>query len=211
MDNVHDIVVRYHAHDMPFIIHNRHGQVIVVGKQVGDFFLVRVPCYADHILAGSYIADYRARPCQHEIAQGKNSGQKVMLIYHITIIGAFLVFHLAANVGNGLIHGQVVFQEDEIGVHHAGRRIGIEIQQMAEVFRILPVHFFQNGVAALGFQLVQNVGRVVPIHLRYDFGGKVCIQVFQNISRHMILKFGNGVGRVFPGQMAYRVPAFLRA
>ena len=202
MHDVHDVVVGHHAHDVAFVVHDGHGKIIVVRQKIGHFALVHVIRHGDHALARHGIAHDGPGTRQHQVAQRKHPHQFVVLVHHIGVVGAFLVLHLAADVSDGLVGRHVLFQQDQLGVHDTGRGVGVEVQQVAQLFGIFARQLAQQDVAVFLVQLVQHVGGVVGLHLGDDLGGHVGIQVLQHVHGHAAFQFGQGLGGVLRGHVA---------
>ena len=60
-------------------------------------------------------------------------------------------------------------------------------------------------------QLVEHVGGVVGRHFRDDLGGLVRVKVFEDVDRHLLIKFGQRLGRLVSREMAQQATLFLQA
>ena len=178
----------------------------------GHFLARRVVTHGDHVLIMQGIPQDRPRFRQHEVTEGKYPDQLVVLVHHVGIIGDFhILFHAPPDQRNGFVHRDVLLKQDDLGVHDAARRIGIERQQVAELFGVVAVKVAQEDVAVPFFQLVQNVGGIVGRHLGDDLGGLVGIEVFQNVDGDFLIKLGEGLGRFVGRQMAEQANLLLEA
>ncbi len=114
-------------------------------------------------------------------------------------------------MGYGFIHRKMPLQQDELGIHGAGRGIRIEIEQIAQFLGIFLVQLFQKHVAVLLVQLVQNIGGVVRGHLGDNLGGHIGVQIFQHVHGHIAVQLGQSLGGVLGGHMAQGADLFFQA
>ena len=105
-------------------------------------------------------------------------------------------------MGNRLIHRKSLLQQDQLGVHGAGRGIRVEIEQIAQFLGIFLGQLFQQDVAVLLIQFVQHVGGVVRRHFGDDLGGHVGVQIFQHVHGHVAVQLGQGLGGILRGHVA---------
>ena len=187
---------------MALVVHHGHGQEVVVRQQTGHLALVHVVRHADHALPVHGIAHHGPGPGQHDVPEGEDAEQDVRRVHHITVVGAFLVFHLAADVGYGLIHGHVLFEQDQLDVHDPGGGVRVKVEQVAQLFGIFLVQLAEQDVAVAFVQLVQHVGGVVRLHLGDDLGRHVGVEVLQDVHGHAAVQFGQRFGGVFRGHVA---------
>ncbi len=202
MDDVDDVVVGDHAQQAALVVHHGHGHEVVVAQQVRHLFLVLVEQHRDQALVAHLVLQLVAGPAEHDVAQRKHAHQPVLLVNDVRVVGNFLVLDLGADLRDGLVGGQALVEDDDLGVHDPARGIRVEGHEVADFLGVLGFEAAQQDVAVVLVQFVQHVGRVVGRHLGQDLGGHVGVEVFQQVDAHVLVKLGQGVSGVLGGQVA---------
>ena len=159
-----------------------------------DLFLVDVVAHGDQVLGLDQILEQTAPLGQHQVAQGDHAHQPVLLVHEIGVVRNLLVLDLLANLGHGLVGGQVLVQDDHLGVHDAARGVRVEGQEGLELRTILGGHAAEERPLQVLVQPLQKVCGVVRSHLLDDAGGQPPVQAADERLLVVTVHLGDGIG-----------------
>src|SRR4029079_7519408 len=95
---------------------------------------------------------------------------------------------------NGIVHGGTHIDRQVVGVHPAGGRVFLELQEFDHLLAFLGFHLQQDFGGALFGQVGQQIGGRIGFHLFYDLGGALRIKGLQDCLLDFGLDFLQGSG-----------------
>ena len=114
--DVHDVVYGNNPDKSVLLVHHRQGQVAVLVKLVGNFFLVVQGFYGNNIINHDVFNLGLGVLC-HQLSQGDKTQKFLVLVFHITGIDRFLGHADLLDVFQGLTHCPFGFQVHILGSH----------------------------------------------------------------------------------------------
>ena len=114
-------------------------------------------------------------------------------------------------MSDGVVHGHIGLDEDNLGIHHPGGSVGIEGQQGPQFQRVFGRQVVEEHIAVPFIHFVQHIHGIVRPHFGQDAGGIVGVQIFQHIAGHRTVKLGQSFGRFFDGHMFEHAHLLLKA
>ena len=180
-DDVDDVIDGDDTEHTTVYVGDRHGQQVVAGHDLGDFFLVGIGFDADRV-GNHHVADHASRRGRDQAADRNDAAQGTHLIDHVQVEDRLVVVGPGAQRFDGLLGRHLRVEGDEVGHHDpAGAGLGVELGLLELRARLLREQvddrlapFFRDPLDQLeqvvDLQAVEHPGQPLVVDRLEDFG-----------------------------------------
>jgi hypothetical protein len=172
------------------------GAEVVLVEELGDLVFVLVGAAGDDAGFGEdFEAGFRAG--EYEAGEGDDAAEDFGFVEEIDFGDGFGVAFEAAEGADAVGDGGGAGDGDVLSGHAAGGGVLAEFEEFADFLALLGVHFFEDGLGAVGGEFGEEVGGGGGVHFLDDAGGGFEIEGFDEGFLEARLDFFEGVGGNF--------------
>ena len=182
------------AHHAALAIDHGQGVQVVLVEELGEFVLVQVDGAGED--AGFSEHGEARLGLGHDQASKRNGAtQHAPLVEQVDLGDTLRVAFKVAQGLDGLGHGRVAAQGNEVGGHAARGGVLVKFKKILDLLTFFRFHLFEDGVGLVFRQFGQQVGGCTWIHLLDNVGDPLFFQVLEQ----GLLKFGLDLFKGFGG------------